>query len=821
MTDSLFTKNRIALSLLIIFLVAASLYSLNQFFLYTPDSARYVAWANSLSHFNGFTDDTTPDAKRYMLHSPLYSLLLTPIAYIFPGDIIMLKVLNILLSALTGILLFVIVQKKNDETTPLLIVTMFALHPMVYILSTQILTEVLFGCGLIALLYFLQNEVKENPSRLNFIFMMLSLLVCVFSREIGVLCVPVVLLFYILRKRYTKTILVFFIPLILYGVWFIRNEIYYANVEQAQFKNSLIFFSNVMTSSDTSFGTEMMSRIIKNVQYYLKEATILVYSPVYEVFDRSLYIPWMGLINSQLLTMKILTSLVKNIYWILSIISICLIVAGMIIEYLFEKTYYIKIIFFVLYVGIVLSYPVLDSRFLYPVLLLFLLWIGSTLSYLRQVNNRIINGVLAGLVVVLIIPNVAWTINFIDTQHRLASDPLGKFRESKDSTDQSKPFQIVLPIAGNWLNKQNDSSQVVLSPYKELTFYLKNKKVFVLPRIVPISTFNQVVQDYDIRYVVLNKDVYGWRDYEIQIEFNNQYAFQLVFDSGAIDIYKVLPKTAEHRTVGIFSTLIADLKNKNYAAADSYFTKYRNRVNYHADLLYLNILNKHYQGQLDSVTNLLERLYTKPQGFSYTTLASIHQTLIARRALLDTTPFSDLRASTLMNLGITYWQIDMKDLSLKYYQQCIDEDSTLAIAYVYKIIFSIQENDTASAIKTHRRMRAVFPIAELTEKIDSLMRYHAQYRKAASSQLKAVALEEIFEMYKFLGFTITAIETAKKGLALDPERISLYKKLGMLYEREYGYFPALMNLNQYVLRNSNDSIVNSRIIGLKRKLYYN
>ena len=131
MTDSLFTKNRIALSLLIIFFVAASLYSLNQFFLYTPDSARHVAWANSLSHFNGFTDDTAPEAKRYMVHSPLYSLLLTPIAYIFPGDIIMLKVLNILLSALTVIFLFVLLQKKKDEFTPVLIAAMFVFHPMV------------------------------------------------------------------------------------------------------------------------------------------------------------------------------------------------------------------------------------------------------------------------------------------------------------------------------------------------------------------------------------------------------------------------------------------------------------------------------------------------------------------------------------------------------------------------------------------------------------------------------------------------------------------------------------------------------------------
>ncbi len=416
-------------------------------------------------------------------------------------------------------------------------------------------------------------------------------------------------------------------------------------------------------------------------------------------------------------------------------------------------------------------------------------------------------------------PNLVWTINFIDTQHRLAGDPMGTFLDLKDSTGNFRHIQLALPQTGDWLNSQNDSSQVILSPYKELAFYLNHKTVFVLNRITPTSIFNQVVQDYDVHYVVLNKDIYGWRDYEIQFEFNKQYSFQCVFDSGSIGIYKVMPKTLGSGDSGKYSLLISEMKNKNYSAVDFYFTNNRNIVNYHADLLYLNVLNKHYQGQLDSVSILLERLYTKPQGLSYSRLASVHQTLISRRALLDKVPFSDYRSNILMNLGITYWQIDMKDVALKYYQQCISEDSTVALAYVYKIIFSMQENDTVTAIKTYQRMRSVFPTAELTEKMDSIMMYHSLYRKAVSSKIKAEALEGIFDMYQFLGFTTTAIEIASKGLMIDPERISLYKKLGILYEKEYEYFPALMNLNQYALRYNSDSIVATRIISLKRKLY--
>jgi len=733
----------------------------------------------------------------------------------------MLKVLNILLSAVTAVFLFRLMQKKNDDGASFLVVTIFVLHPMVFILSTQILTEVLFGCGLIALLYFLQNEMQENPSRMNFALTMISLLVCVFSREIGVLCVPVVFFFYLFRKRYTKTILVFFIPLILYGVWFIRNEIYYANVEQVEFKNSLIFFSNTMTSSDTSLAMEMLSRMVQNGQYYLKEVTIFLFTPMYEIFEKSMNTPWMALVNPRIPVMKFFIGIVNSIYWVMSIIGIGLVATGMIIEYRYGKKHDIKFIFFILYVAIILVYPVLDSRFLFPVFLLSLLWMGSAISFLRQLNNRFVTGVIVGVFILLIVPNAAWTVNFIDTQHRLVSDPLGTFVESKDSTDKINHFQIVLPIAGEGLNIQHDSSQVVISPYKELAFYTKGKKIFVLTRNVPTSTFNRVIQDYGVQFVVSKKDMFGWRDYEAQFGFNNRYYFQLVFDSGAVEIYKILPKRNENPGSGEFSSLITEIKNNNYSAADEYFTSHRNIVNFHADLLYLNIVNKHTQGQLDSVVNLLARLYSKPQGLAYTRIASIHQTLIERRELLDRTPPSDYRSNILMNLGISYWQIDMKDIALQYYHQCISEDSTAALAYVYKIIFSIEVGDTISAVKTFNRMQIVFPVAELTEKIDSLMILHKLYRSGGSAAAKAEALEGIFDLYQFLGFTVAAIDVAKKSLEINSDRISLYKKLGMLYEKEYEFYPALMNFNQYVFRNHTDSLVNSKITALRRRLYIN
>lgn len=65
-----------------IFLVLAIL-NLNSLLLYTPDSARYLIWGNSLASFCGFLDATEVEVARYVVHAPLYSILIAPVLYIF------------------------------------------------------------------------------------------------------------------------------------------------------------------------------------------------------------------------------------------------------------------------------------------------------------------------------------------------------------------------------------------------------------------------------------------------------------------------------------------------------------------------------------------------------------------------------------------------------------------------------------------------------------------------------------------------------------------------------------------------------------------
>jgi uncharacterized membrane protein len=81
--------------------------SLNQMIIYTPDSARYLAWANSLAQFDGFKDMTTPEPSRYVVHAPLYPVLLAPGAFLFPQSVVAAKTTTLIIGILTIFMFYV------------------------------------------------------------------------------------------------------------------------------------------------------------------------------------------------------------------------------------------------------------------------------------------------------------------------------------------------------------------------------------------------------------------------------------------------------------------------------------------------------------------------------------------------------------------------------------------------------------------------------------------------------------------------------------------------------------------------------------------
>ena len=116
-----------------IFLVAG-FEALNDYLLYNPDSARYIAWANSLAHGKGFLDQTTPEPSRYVMHAPLYSLFLTPVAFFFQTNESAHKAATIILGCVLIALMYAIVYKQSGKIPAVIAALFLAVNPLMVIL---------------------------------------------------------------------------------------------------------------------------------------------------------------------------------------------------------------------------------------------------------------------------------------------------------------------------------------------------------------------------------------------------------------------------------------------------------------------------------------------------------------------------------------------------------------------------------------------------------------------------------------------------------------------------------------------------------------
>lgn len=814
-------KYKIALGSIILLFIVSGFYSINNLLLYTPDSARYVAWANSLAQFNGFTDTTAPETTRYVVHSPLYPLLLSPIAFFAPNSIVALKILNLFIGAAVMIVLFAIIRKKGNPVIAFLISLLFAFHPLVLILSTQVLTEMLFGLFFVLLLYLLSREEDELHPDKNFYFIVAVVIGSVFSREVGLITILIVTGFFVYRKQYTKAILVFFIPIIFYSGWYLRNEVYYGSLENPELRNSTLFFSNILTSANESYFFELWTRIVKNSQFYASNAVVLIFSSVYDSFQYTFNNPWMALVNQQSMVMKAVSAVMSRIYGVIGIAGVAVVMTGIWAEFKNDKDFYIKVVLFAAHVGIILVYPVIDVRFLFPILLLFLLWFASGIHFFVQLNPHRNQMIAAFVLCLLMVPNIVWSSNFVTTQHTLRQDPLGSFMDAVDASGLPvRHAEIPLPFAAEWLNQQDDSSAVVLSPYKELSFFLNDKKVYVLRGMVPVNLFNASIRDYHIRYIVSAIDNYEWRDYEYDFGLNRDYSFKKVFAEGAFEVYEVFPYSPALKNIGRYAGVLEEMKNGNDSAANNFFINNHSLVSGHPDMTYLALVAKHAIGEFDSVKYLADRLYKKPQGLLNVQQASVHETIIQLRQMLNSYPYTSFqRANLSLLIGTRYWGLDMQKQAIFYTRKSLDDDSTYALSYVYNIVFAFQVHDTAFAYSVQRKMRRVFPEAELTDRIDTLLSAYTEYRSSSSSEEKARYLEKIFDSFNFLGFYDVAIDNGLLSLNFDPNRRSMYFKLGMAYDKKNKHYSSMSILQKEEEIDKGNEKLDSLLNVQRKKLY--
>lgn len=223
-------------SLMIIFLLSLLL-PLSYSFIYriepVVDARAYDKIAINLISGFGFREESDKSFEfdtAIVRAGPAYEYFLAGVYQIFGRHIEIVWILQALLHAITAYLIFLICReifRENSKKIGLIAAILFGFHPDLIEISAMLMTETLYLFWIVLAIYFFVKFFNE-PDKLKFsVLLALSLGIAVLNRPSAALFLPIILIFYLIQKRY-KAMMIFLLLFILCLVpWTIRNYLVY------------------------------------------------------------------------------------------------------------------------------------------------------------------------------------------------------------------------------------------------------------------------------------------------------------------------------------------------------------------------------------------------------------------------------------------------------------------------------------------------------------------------------------------------------------------------------------------------------------------
>jgi tetratricopeptide (TPR) repeat protein len=703
MTDS---KNSRFISISIValciaFVVVGSLV-INDLSIYTPDSARYLVWSNSLASFDGYKDGTLPEPQRYVIHAPLYPVLLAPIERIFPYSVIAAKYFTLLLGVVVLMLFYRWAAMKSGPLAALLGSILIVCNPLFLLYSTEILSEVPFVLALI--LFFVLFERYDHDAKLRPLWLVgviATITSAIMLRELGIALLFSAVLYVISKKNWKEALLIFAIPLLFYGLWHIRNEWLIAPLENPSSTNTRYFLGRYFTGSNESLLVELSTRIMVNLRIYGSSIPKLLFCTFYPPVEYKV-------INQHAAMVSAMSSIVNVAKYLLGIITLALAGYGAFIDNKKGLHLNIKLIFITAYFVIVLLYPINDLRFLFP-LLICLLYYSVTALHSLFTDDRFSafpNYLLVAGIVICVVPNIIWEKEFATESIRYNRLTLNEVENVAEMESHPWHFRQPVKFIGEWIAGHSPADAVIFSRRKEYVFWMGTRKITIFDTNVPVNTFDAYLRDYKVPYVIDVKQENGMRQFEFQTTQSSHFSFPVVCRYGTTEILKVVPKsTAQGNddSLDFFARGMAFINNREYALASQQFDQLLARDSENVAAIFYDGVAKEFEGKYSDATERFMRLKNYPQAGAFLLNAINHQTITGSLQLLRA-PLSDtLKSKVAADIAVQYWGEGFKTEACHLIGEAVRFDSSNLVASLYGVFFSLQQRDTVLA----RRLAAV------------------------------------------------------------------------------------------------------------------
>lgn len=792
--------------------------------LYTPDSARYLAWANSLAHFEGFKDATSPEPVRYVFHAPLYPILLAPSAFLVPFSIPAAKVTTLLIGAL---LLFCFHRWTSQRAGAILAAVaavLLAFNPLTLLYSTQVLSDVPFAVCLV--LFFMLAEPilsSDEENRLQEVLFIMVILAGIFLREVGLTMMFAAVSVFVLRKQYRRALTILLSSAGIYLIWYLRNDLLIAGIEQPPMTNSRLFFTHLYTSANVSLVQEFAERCSVNGAIYRNLIGKLVFFPD--------FIPGVqpSVVQSNPLVHFVLR-MIPILQYPAIVLTLLASAWGLLVLRKNSRIAALMVIFLLFYFALILLYPINDIRFLFPALIIILFC--SAVGLKHAINLLVARSispkpfVFAGgiILAILAFPNFGWTVNFVQNNWLYARSTAEYVDRVRADRGYPERFAKPIELAGAWIAGHSSADAAIVCRRKEIFFSSGGRKVVDPSNSLSPDSFDQLLRDYGVRFVVTDVAENGLREDEQALCQSAQFELNTAFRVGNIEVVSVeqkgrvrtgepqipVPSTADTLR-WMFRKGIEYLHTTTAQRAESLFHALRQRIGGFLPIVFFTGVSKEFEGDLIEAGKYFQIFRSLPQGGRYVQLAAIHLDIIARLEAANTSTDPQEAAALLHSAALWCWELGFRQQSIDLLQRSIHADTAFAPSFDVSSLYLLRMGDTVAAKQYLARSARLNASNVLSRSLSTILRQADSLRFERNQDVRDKRYQTIVDSYAAAGLRGWAIDELLVWLGEHPDNLRALHTIAGMYESQRQYAVMRTYLLRILAINPSDAVAAKKL----------
>ena len=434
---------------------------LNDLSLYTPDSSRYVIWGNALAHGNGYVDATQPVSDRYVVHAPLYPLILAPVEFIFPLSVEAVKCWTLLIAVFALILLYRLVSTLASGTSALVAVILLGFNPLFLLYGSEALSEVPFVAAVLGACLLLESN--NRGSRAAAAALVILVPASVLLREPGIALLIAVLIFLLLKRRYALAGALVAMAVLMIGGWYWRNQVHVGVTAGSAGSNLGMIGRHFVTPPEASFASEIASRMWLQLKAYSSSLCGMILFPYFNRQTPGLIVGSSGLFD-------FCRTMFGGLRYLVMILVPLLSAAGIINDVKRSPTAVFRFVFVAGYIAVILMYPVHDVRFFFPLLPLIIYYLvqgGRSIADAMRVQPPLRKGsILTACALLMMVPNLESDRLLVRSNSQYRDGPLAAYRSLSVMKEYPAIFTYPWSIMGRWVNDSLPEHEVIASPAK-------------------------------------------------------------------------------------------------------------------------------------------------------------------------------------------------------------------------------------------------------------------------------------------------------------------------------------------------------------------